>query len=90
MTSSYVWMILLLKIPTVGFIWLVWRALRGAERQRPQPANDGDGGAKVDFEHHPRPRAPRRPRRGPHGSAPAPAPSRVRSVNARACSKVGG
>jgi hypothetical protein len=32
---------------------------------------------------------PRAPRRGPHGAAPVPAPSRVRSVNARAC-KVGG
>jgi hypothetical protein len=89
MTSTYIWLILLLKVPTVGFIWLVWRALRGGEEQRPLPASDdGGGGSKLRREHHPRPRVPRTPRRGPHGAAPLPAPSRVRSVNARSC-KVG-
>jgi hypothetical protein len=90
MSSTYIWLIVLLKVPTVGFVWLVWRALRGDERRQAVPvSDDGDGGSKVRFTHHPRPRVPRRPRRGPHGSAPAPAPSRVRTVNARAC-KVGG
>jgi hypothetical protein len=85
MTSTYIWLILLLKVPAIGFVWLVWRALRND--QQPLPAGDGDGGggAKLRFDPHPRPRAPRRPRRGPHGAAPLPAPSRVRHVSARAC-----
>ena len=91
MTWTYIWLILLLKVPTVGFIWLVWRALRERDVNQPLPASDdgGGGGAKLRFQHHPRPRAPRPTRRGPHGAAPLPAPSRVRRVNARAC-KVGG
>jgi hypothetical protein len=87
MTWTYIWLIALLKIPTIGFVWLVWRALRNSDEQ-PLPAKDEDGGSKLRFDPHPRPRVPRRPRRGPHGAAPIPAPTRVRSVNARAC-KVG-
>jgi hypothetical protein len=86
MTWTYIWLIALFKVPTLGFAWLVWRALR--ERDQPLPAagtDGGGGGAKLRFEPHPRPRAPRRPRRGPHGAAPAPPPSRVRSVTARGC-----
>ena len=89
MTWTYVWLILLLKVPAVGFIWLVWRALRQRNELQPLPASDEGGGSKLRFEPHPRPRVPRRPRRGPHGAAPLPAPSRVRRVSARAC-KVGG
>jgi hypothetical protein len=89
MTWTYVWLILLLKVPAIGFIWLVWRALRERDQQQPLPASDDGGGSKLRFDHHPRPRVPRRPRRGPHGAAPPPMPSRVRRVNARAC-KVGG
>jgi hypothetical protein len=85
MPWTYIWLILLFKIPAVGFVWLVWRALRGSDTQQPLPASDDDGGARLHFQRHPRPRVPRAPRRGPHGAAPAPAPSRVRSVNARAC-----
>jgi hypothetical protein len=89
MTWTYVWLILLLKVPAIGFIWLVWRALRERNEQQPLPVSDEGGGSKLRFAHHPRPRAPRKPRRGPHGAAPLPTPSRVRRVNARAC-KVGG
>ncbi len=89
MTSTYIWLILLLKAPTIGFIWLVWRALRDREESPPLPASDdGGGGAKFRFDKHPRPRVPRPPRRGPHAAAPTPVPTRVRRVNARAC-KVG-
>jgi hypothetical protein len=84
MPWTYIWLILLFKIPTIGFVWLVWRALRNSDDQQPLPANDDDGGSKLRFDPHGRPRVPRKPRRGPHGSAPAPAPSRVRSVTARA------
>lgn len=89
-TWSYIWIGALLKIPVLGFVWLVWRTLRG-ENQQKQPAGEdggGGGGAKLRLDPHPRPRVPRPSRRGPHGAEPLPAPSRVRSVNARAC-KVG-
>jgi hypothetical protein len=86
---SYIWIGALLKVPAVGFVWLVWRALRGSEERQTEPAGeDGGGGSKLRLDPHPRPHVPRRPRRGPHGAAPLPAPSRIRSVNARAC-KVG-
>jgi hypothetical protein len=84
MSASYFWLILLLKIPVIGFVWLVWRALRNADEQQPLPAGDDAGGSKRRLDPHPRPRVPRAPRRGPHGAAPTPTPNRIRSVNARA------
>ncbi|MGD0197303.1 MAG: hypothetical protein ABSC56_05280 [Solirubrobacteraceae bacterium] len=81
---SYIWIVALFKIPTVAFAWLVWRSLRKSNDPTPQSASDGGGGSKLRLDPHPRPRVPRRPRRGPHGAVPAPPPARVRSVNARA------
>jgi hypothetical protein len=58
---SYIWIGALLKIPAVGFVWLVWRALRGSEERQTEPAGeDGSGGSKLRLDPHPRPRAPRR------------------------------
>jgi len=81
MNWTFVYLMFILKIPIVGLLWLVWWAIH----QEPEevPVTDDDGGAKLG-PHHPRPRLPRSPRRGPHGTlAPAP-PLRTRAVVARA------
>ena len=84
-TWTYIWIIALLKVPTLGFAWWIWRVLRDEQEEQPQPAGeDGGGGSKLHLDLHPRPRVPRPPRRGPHGAAPVAAPARVRSVSARA------
>ena len=81
MTWGFLWIMLALKIPLVALLWIVWWAVR-AEPEAEQPASDDDGGIKRP--RHPRKPFPRRPRRGPHGDPPLPAPPRTRSVVARA------
>jgi hypothetical protein len=83
---TFIWLLLILKIPIVGLLLLV----RWAVRQEPeaQDASEADGGIgpapKPLHPSHPRARLPRAPRRGPHGE-PAPAsPSRMRTATARA------
>jgi hypothetical protein len=73
---TFVWMMLILKIPVIAAIWLVWWAMKA----EPEPVeDDGDGGTKVRPSPHP-PTHPRRPGRGPHGDpAPLPSPARVRT-----------
>jgi hypothetical protein len=81
---TFIWLMLILKIPVVGLLLLV----RWAIKQTPEeiPGED-DGGIAFNPDprprhpSHPRPRLPRSPRRGPHRDAPAPlAPRRVRTV----------
>jgi hypothetical protein len=86
MAWTFIWLMLLLKIPIGGMAWLVWWAIHKTDEE-PATARDEDGGSKVDRErlhHHPRPPRPHRPRRGPHAGATPPSPPRVRSVVARA------
>jgi hypothetical protein len=85
MTWTFIWLMLLLKIPIGGMLWIVWWAIHKTDEE-PVGATDEDGGSKVrgDRYHHPRAPRPRRPRRGPHTGAPPPAPQRTRSVVARA------
>jgi hypothetical protein len=80
-TWGFLWIMLALKIPLIALLWIVWWAVH-AEPETEQPSNDDDGGTKRPP--HPRKPFPRRPRRGPHGDPPLPAPSRTRSVVARA------
>jgi hypothetical protein len=81
LTWGFVWLMLALKIPLIGLIWIVWWAIK-QEPDEARPSDD-DGGIKRQAHHRPRP-FPRRPRRGPHGDpAPVP-PPRVRTVRARA------
>jgi hypothetical protein len=77
--ATFIFMMLVLKIPIVALILLVWWAVK----QEPEPVDSpgGDGGTKV---RHPRRPLPRPPRRGPHGGGVTPAPPRVRSVVAKA------
>lgn len=82
---TFIWLMLLLKIPIGGLLWLVWWAIHKTDEE-PVGARDEDGGSKVDLGrvHHPRPPRSPRPRRGPHTGALPPAPPRSRSVVARA------
>ena len=70
-----VWMMLALKIPLVGLLYIVWWSVR----QTPEPAKGDSGGGSDREWHHPsrRPR-PRPPRRGPHADPPPLPPSRMR------------
>ncbi len=73
---AFVWMMLVLKIPIIGLLWIVWRAIK-AEPVVPDDAaaDTGGGGFK-----HPRPRKPRPPRRGPHAEPLPRPPARLRAV----------
>ena len=81
MTWGFLWLMLALKLPLAGLIFIVWWAIK----QEPEdaPPTDGDGGVKRIHPHRPRP-FPRRPRRGPHGDPAPPSPARVRTTRARA------
>jgi hypothetical protein len=73
----FVWMMLALKIPVAGLLYIVWWSVR----QTPEPAEgDSGGGSDREWHHDPggrRPR-PRPPRRGPHADPPPRPPSRMR------------
>ncbi len=80
MTWTFIYLMLILKLPIAGLLWLVWWAIK---QDADEPVAKEDDGGSRQRRHHPRPPPPRRPRRGPHG-APAPAPpARVRTVLAR-------
>jgi hypothetical protein len=86
---TFIWLMVILKIPIVALFLLV----RWAVRQGPEAAPEEDGGIGFRLDphsptrnpRHPRSRLPRTPRRGPHRGAPASLPpARVRTVAARA------
>lgn len=81
MTATFIYLMIALKIPIAGLLYLVYWAIK----QEPEGAEDGQGGggAKRPAPPHPRRPFPRRPRRGPHGAPEPTAPPRVRSVTAR-------
>jgi hypothetical protein len=89
MTWTFIWLMLLIKIPIGGMLWIVWWAIKQADQE---PAGDGrsdDGGSKLRLGPHRQPRSPRpytplRPRRGPHAGARPLAPPRTRTVVALA------
>jgi hypothetical protein len=72
----FVWMMLALKIPIAGLLYIVWWSVR----QTPETTHDDNGGGSDRHPHHPSPRRPRPrpPRRGPHADPPPRAPSRMR------------
>jgi hypothetical protein len=64
-------LLVVLKIPVFASLWLVWWASRSWDQEE---AIDEDGGSFK--RRQPQPRAPRGPRRGPHGGGAAvPAPT---------------
>jgi hypothetical protein len=88
MPWTFIWLMLLFKIPIGGMLWIVWWAIHKTDEE-PAVSGDEDGGSKIRPHPNPHPRAPRplsprTRRRGPHAGAPPSAPPRTRSVIARA------
>jgi hypothetical protein len=79
-TWGLVWLMLALKLPLAGLIYIVWWAIK---QEPDESASDDDGGIRR-HRLHPRQPFPRRPRRGPHGDPPSQPPARVRTTRARA------
>jgi hypothetical protein len=82
---TFVYLMLILKIPIVALLTIVWWAIRSTPEES-DPVQTDDGGTKVPPRQprHPRPVRPRHPRRGPHGDPLPLPPPRVRTVVARA------
>jgi hypothetical protein len=87
MTWTFIWLMLLLKIPIGGMLWIVWWAVKKADQEPVGESGQDDGGSKLRLRPHPRrprPHAPLRPRRGPHAGARPSSPPRTRTVVALA------
>jgi hypothetical protein len=81
---TFVYLMLILKIPIVALLGIVWWAIRSTPETEPDTTGADDGGGSKTRRRHPRAPLPRSPRRGPHGgSVPLP-PPRTRTVLARA------
>ena len=82
-TWTFIWLMVLLKIPIVALFLIVRWAVRQTPEQ--EPGQDGGIGPRPGplHPHHPRSRLPRRPRRGPHGDPSPSAPARMRTVASR-------
>jgi hypothetical protein len=65
-------LLVVLKIPVFGALWLVWWASKAPEEDTAEDGN-GNSGPRRPF-----PSRPSGPRRGPHGGANFPPPQRVR------------
>src|SRR3954469_18014793 len=92
---TFVYLMLILKIPIVALLTIVWWAIRSTPEESEPVRDEGGGGTKVPPgqprqppplrpPRHPRPAPPRKPRRGPHGDPLPIPPSRTRTVVARA------
>ena len=76
-TWTFIWLMVILKIPIVALFLIV----RWAVRQTPETEpgrTAGIGPRRALHPHRPRSRLPRAPRRGPHGESRAGSPRRVR------------
>jgi hypothetical protein len=87
MSATFIFLMVALKIPIAGLLYIVWWAIHA--EPEPEAATDEDGGTKKPRtprprHPHPRPALPRTPRRGPHGAPAALPPARTRTVLARA------
>jgi hypothetical protein len=82
-TWTFIWLMVLLKIPIVGLFLIV----RWAVGQTPETASEEDGGIGGPMRprdpRHPPTRLTRPPRRGPHGEHPPASPARVRTLASR-------
>jgi hypothetical protein len=77
MTWGFLWLMLALKIPIGGLLYIVWWAVHQTDEPATAPQSD-DGGTKRP--RHPHGPLPRTPRRGPHNTPAPAAPPRVRSA----------
>jgi hypothetical protein len=87
MSATFIFLMLILKIPIILLFSIVWWAVHS--KPEPEPVAGEDGGTKRPVgprprPRHPRPALPRNPRRGPHGAQRVAAPPRTRTVVARA------
>jgi hypothetical protein len=90
MSATFIFLMVILKLPIFALLYIVWWAIRSTPE--PEPVGDEGGGTikplaprpRVPPHPHPRARLPRNPRRGPHGAPALPAPPRTRPVVARA------
>jgi hypothetical protein len=82
-TWTFIWLMVILKIPIVALFMIVRWAIRATPETA--PGQDGGIGPRPHpvHPHHPRSRLPRRPRRGPHGDPSPTSPARVRTLAAR-------
>ena len=78
-TWTFIWLLVILKIPIVALFLIV----RWAVRAVPETEAGSDGGIgpapRPLHPHHPRSRLPRAPRRGPHRERPPASPARMRA-----------
>jgi hypothetical protein len=84
---TFMFLMLVLKIPIFMLFYIVWYAVKAPPE--PEPVTGEDGGSKRPLSPrprhpHPRPVLPRNPRRGDHAAPRVPPPPRVRTVVARA------
>lgn len=87
MTATFIFLMVVLKLPIAALFYICWWAVKSPPE--PEPVIDDEGGAKHPRSPrprhpHPSPALPRLPRRGPHGTASPASPPRVRTVVARA------
>jgi hypothetical protein len=83
-TWTFIWLLVILKIPIVALFMIV----RWAIGQTPETETEQDDGGigprpLPSHPHHPRPTLPRLPRRGPHAGRLPSSPPRVRAITAR-------
>ena len=83
---TFVYLMLILKIPIVALLLIVRWAIRATPEESEPVRTDDSGGTKTHPRHprHPRKPLPRHPRRGPHGDPLPLPPPRTRTVVARA------
>jgi hypothetical protein len=80
---TFVYLMLILKIPIIALLGIVWWAIRSETEPEAEPDRADDGGSKTRHRHPRRP-LPRHPRRGPHGDPLPLPPPRTRTVVAKA------
>jgi hypothetical protein len=82
-TWTFIWLMVLLKIPIAALFFIV----RWAVGQTPETAPGQDGGigprSSPQRPRHPRSKPPRLPRRGPHREPCPASPPRVRAIASR-------
>jgi hypothetical protein len=81
---TFVYLMLILKIPIAMLLGIVWWAIRSTPETQSEPESTEGGGGSKTRHRHPRKPLPHHPRRGPHGDPLPLPPPRVRTVVARA------
>lgn len=75
MDWTFIYLMVVLKVPIAGLLYIVWWAIHQTDEE--PPVDGGDGGTKRPVQ--PRRPQPPAPRRGPHGDPRPAAPPRTRT-----------